>query len=436
MPPTMTTRSVGLPVVASREGGMGGRVGRGDGRTKGRFSDQGDGRIDGQGGQVDGQGSEVNDGDQGRGQGNGRNQNDNAINDNIRGEAIVCTHWIEKIESFQDISGCRDSTKVKYTTGSFVGKDLTWWNSQIHTRSREAIVETELWNHTMVGACHAAYTDRFHELARLVPHLVTPKGKRIERVVHRNVNPINARNLTVRAYYECGSTDHVKAACPMLNQAPMMGETLRTKSWLLIRVRVMETKGISFVSTTFIPLLDIEPSDLGFSYEIKIASEQLVEIDRVIKGCKLEIEGHVFDINLIPFGSGSFDVIIGMDWLSDRKSEIIYHEKVVRIPLLGGEILRVLGAKPEEKVRQLMRAKAKEKKQEEVVVVKDFLEVFPDDLSGLPPSREIEFWIELVPGAMSVAKSPYRFAPSEMEELSGQLGELQDKGFIRPSSSP
>ncbi|GKA43822.1 putative reverse transcriptase domain-containing protein [Tanacetum coccineum] len=147
----------------------------------------------------------------------------------------------------------------------------------------------------------------------------------------------------------------------------------------------------SFVSTTFIPLLDIEPSDLGFSYEIEIASGQLIEIDKVIKGCKLEIEGHVFDINLIPFGSGSFDVIIGMDWLSDHKAEIICHEKVVRIPLLDSQVLRVLGEKPEEKKRKLISAKAKEKKQEGIVVVRDFPKVFPDDLSGLPPVQEIEF---------------------------------------------
>ncbi|GJX33976.1 hypothetical protein Tco_0245533 [Tanacetum coccineum] len=87
-------------------------------------------------------------------------------------------------------------------------------------------------------------------------------------------------------------------------------------------------------------------------------------------------------------------------------------------------------------MRHLMSAKAKEQKQEEIVVVRDFPEVFLDDLSGLPPIREIEFRIELIPGAIPVAKSPYRLAPSEMEELSGQLKELQDKGFIRPSSSP
>ncbi|GJU59808.1 putative reverse transcriptase domain-containing protein [Tanacetum coccineum] len=126
----------------------------------------------------------------------------------------------------------------------------------------------------------------------------------------------------------------------------------------------------SFVSTTFIPLIGLEPSDLGFKYEIEIASGQLVEIDKVIKGCKLEIEGHVFDIDLIPFGHESFDVIIGMDWLSKDKAKIICHEKLVRIPLSDGKVLRVLGERPEEKARFLMGVK----KQKEIVVVRDFPE--------------------------------------------------------------
>nr|GEW35340.1 hypothetical protein [Tanacetum cinerariifolium] len=132
----------------------------------------------------------------------------------------------------------------------------------------------------------------------------------------------------------------------------------------------------SFVSTTFIPLLSIDSSDFGFRYEIEIANEQLVEIDEVIKGCKLEIEGHVFDIDLIPFGHGSFDVIIGMDYLSNHKAEIICHAKVVRIPLLDCKVFRVLGEKPNEKMRQLKSVKAKDKKQREIVVVRDFPEFF------------------------------------------------------------
>ncbi|GJX90585.1 putative reverse transcriptase domain-containing protein [Tanacetum coccineum] len=130
----------------------------------------------------------------------------------------------------------------------------------------------------------------------------------------------------------------------------------------------------------------------------------------VIKGCKLEIESHVFDIDLIPFGHGSFDVIISMAWLSNHKAGIICHEKVVRIPLLDGKVLRVLGERPKEKARLLMSVKASDKKQGEIVV-------------------EIEFRIELIPRAVPIAKSPYRLAPSELEELSRQLKELQDKAF-------
>ncbi|GJX63036.1 putative reverse transcriptase domain-containing protein [Tanacetum coccineum] len=203
--------------------------------------------------------------------------------------------------------------------------------------------------------------------------------------VPRNVNPINARNPIVRACYECGSIDHVRPACPRWNRAQGPGENrlnqvaannrdqgygnqgnqARGRAFMLGAEEARQDSNIvtgmftlnnhfatslfdtgadySFVSTTFIPLLGLEPNDLGFRYEIEIASEQLVEIDKVIKGCKLEIEGHVIQIDLIPFGHGSFEVII------------------------------------------------------------------------------------VIPGAMPVAKSPYRLAPSELEELSGQLKELQDK---------
>ncbi|GKF28551.1 hypothetical protein Tco_0094893, partial [Tanacetum coccineum] len=112
--------------------------------------------------------------------------------------------------------------------------------------------------------------------------------------------------------------------------------------------------------------------------------------------------------------------------LSNYKAEIIFHEKVVRIPLPDGKVLRVVGERTDEKARLLMSAKASDKKQEEIVVVRDFPKVFPDDLSGLQSIREIEFWIKLIPGATPVAKSPYRLAPSKLEELSGQLKELQD----------
>ncbi|GJV04789.1 putative reverse transcriptase domain-containing protein [Tanacetum coccineum] len=285
------------------------------------------------------------------------------------------------------------------------------------------------------------------------------------RVVPRMVNPMNAKNPTAArgACFECGGTDHFKAAYTRLNQVQRPGGGRPTKVVAInegqgyrnngnrargeaFMLRAEEARhdpnimtgtftlnnhyaitlfnsgaDYNFISTAFTPLLGIDSSDLRFSYEIEIASGQLVEIDKVIRGCKLEIEGHTFDIDLIPFGSRSFDVIVGIDWFSKHKTEIIFHEKVVRIPLRNGKTLRVVCERPEEKVRHLRSAKAKEQNKEDIVVVRNFPEVFPDDFLGLPPNQEIEFCFDLIPGAIPVARSPYRLAPSEMEELSGQL---------------
>ncbi|GJY20160.1 putative nucleotidyltransferase, ribonuclease H [Tanacetum coccineum] len=124
-----------------------------------------------------------------------------------------------------------------------------------------------------------------------------------------------------------------------------------------------------------------------------------------------------------------------MDWLSKNKAEIVCHEKVVRIPLEGSEILRVQGERTLRGTKTLMSTKADEPDLSDIPIVRDFTDVFPEDLLGLPPQRQVEFRIDLIPGATPVAKSPYLLAPSEMQELSEQLQELQDNGFIRPSHS-
>ncbi|GJZ18153.1 putative reverse transcriptase domain-containing protein [Tanacetum coccineum] len=412
----------------------------------------------------------------------------------------------------------------------------------------------------MVGAGHSAYTDRFYELARLVPYLVTPETKRIERYIYglaskirrmvaatkpptiqiailkdrvltdeavrngslitlklymfmlkgtskrrgdsgesskegnfksdnkrartekvfaiitnpvrkkytgsapmagpRMANPLNARNPTAArgACFECGGTDHYKSACLRNNGNPSHGRAFvmgakEARQDLNIMTGTFSLNNhyatmlfdsgadYSFVSTTFVPLLDIEPRFLGFSYEIEIASGQLVEINKVIRDCKLEIEGHTFDIDLIPFRHGSFNVIIGMDWLSRHRAEIICHERVVRIPLPRGEMLRVYVERPEEKVKRLMSTKVEEPKLKDIAIVQNFSKVFPNDLSGLPPSCKVNFRIDLIPGAMPVAKSPYRLAPTEMKELSNNsrnsrtrvsFGQVHRHGEHRP----
>ncbi|GKA17925.1 putative nucleotidyltransferase, ribonuclease H [Tanacetum coccineum] len=165
----------------------------------------------------------------------------------------------------------------------------------------------------------------------------------------------------------------------------------------------------------------------------------------------------------MPVELGSFDVIIGMDWLSMYHAIIAYAEKIIRIPW-GSETLIVHGDGSNQgnetrlniisctkTQKYLLKGhhvflahvttketedKSGEKRLEDVPIVRDFPEVFPEELSGLPPTRQVEFQIDLMPGAAPVARAPYRLAPSEMKELSEQLQELSDKGFIRPSSSP
>ncbi|GJX02372.1 putative reverse transcriptase domain-containing protein [Tanacetum coccineum] len=165
----------------------------------------------------------------------------------------------------------------------------------------------------------------------------------------------------------------------------------------------------------------------------------------------------------MPIELGSSDIIIGMDWLSMYHAMIVCAEKIVRIPW-GEETLIVHGDGSNQgnetrlniisctKTQKYLlkrhhvflahittketEDKSEKKRLEDVPIVQDFPEVFPEDLPGLPPTRQVEFQIDLMPGAAPVARAPYRLAPSKMKELSEQLQELSDKGFIRPSSSP
>nr|GFA87428.1 reverse transcriptase domain-containing protein [Tanacetum cinerariifolium] len=184
----MSTRSAGWPATESLGGGMGVWVGRGG---RGRRPREGnDERVNDFNGQGNGQGMGANGGVEGVNGNVGCSYNEflacNPKEYNGKGGDVVCTYWIEKMKSVHDMSGFGIDQKVKYTAGSFIGKALTWWNSQIYTLSCHEMqkLESELWNHAMVGAGHAALTDRFHELARLVPHLVTPKSTMIERYVY------------------------------------------------------------------------------------------------------------------------------------------------------------------------------------------------------------------------------------------------------------
>ncbi|GJU70610.1 putative reverse transcriptase domain-containing protein [Tanacetum coccineum] len=181
----------------------------------------------------------------------------------------------------------------------------------------------------------------------------------------------------------------------------------------------------SFISISLASMLNIPPITIDTFYNIEMADGNLVSTNTVIQGCTLTLLNQPFEIDLMPIKLGSFDVVIGMDWLSKYHARIICDEKVVHIPI-NGETLII----------RVMEKKSDEKRLEDIPVVREFPKVFPEDLPGLPPVRQVEFQIDLIPGTTLVARAPYRLAPSKMQELSNQLQELADRGFIRPSTSP
>ncbi|GJX21954.1 putative reverse transcriptase domain-containing protein [Tanacetum coccineum] len=186
----------------------------------------------------------------------------------------------------------------------------------------------------------------------------------------------------------------------------------------------------SFISTAFSSRIDIAPTPLENSYDVELADGKIVGIDTVVRGCTLNFLNHPFNIDLMPVELGSFDVIIGMDWLRRCHAVIVYDEKLVRIPY-GNETLIFRGDKSnndkESRLTIISCSKAQEympkgcqiflaqisaKKEEDksegkqlkdVPIVQYFSKVFPEDLLGLPPARPVEFQIDLILGVAPVA---------------------------------
>ncbi|GJT73697.1 putative reverse transcriptase domain-containing protein [Tanacetum coccineum] len=396
----------------------------------------------------------ANNGNGGNGGGENRNGGNNVCTFKVfqscnpkeydgKGGAIVLTRWIEKMENMIDNSGCAKNQKVRYTASSLVNKALTWWNTQVQAKGREAAMsmtwndfkaliveefclsnemkklENEFWNHKMVGANHAAYTDRAGILTDKAISCGTltkssDKRKGVEESSKTGgswkdnkkaktgtgyMATAPPRNEIASLSSKCGKwcsfhpenrPCNVCFNCQKLGhfardyRAPVRQVTLVNVVRMSNNSRVcyecaeiteametkLEEKLTTFVSTKFAPLLNVRPSIVNPGYVIEVVDE---------------------------------------------------------IPVEDGRILRVHGEWAIGITKTLKSAKEDEPKLSNISVVREFEDVFPEDLSRLPLQRQVEFRIDLVSGVTFVAKSLYRLAPSKMQELSGQLLELQDK---------
>ncbi|GKC14300.1 putative reverse transcriptase domain-containing protein [Tanacetum coccineum] len=269
-------------------------------------------------------------------------------------------------------------------------------------------------------------------------------------------------NQRVPTCFECGRRGHYRNECPKLKNQTRGNKDGNKTNETRGKVYVLgggEANPDSNIITDTILL----NNHYAFIYAIELADGRVAETNTVLRGCTLGLLGRPFNIDLMPVELGSFDVIIGMDWLANHHAVIVCEEKIVRIPY-GDELLIVQGDRSgKEKKSKLSiisctktqkyimkgcqiflaqvtkketKDKSEEKRLKDVLIVRDFPEVFPEDLPEVPPTRQVEFQIDLVPGVAPITRAPYRLAPSELQELSTQLQEISDKGFIRPSSSP
>ncbi|GJZ27433.1 putative reverse transcriptase domain-containing protein [Tanacetum coccineum] len=336
------------------------------GEQEGKNGDDYEGRNGGKNGNGGNENGRVNGNGNGGGNGNG-NENGNGNGNgggngyNFRG-VVGLTRWFKKMETVFHISNCPQKYQVKYATCTLLNSALTWWNShkrEVGIKVAYAMTWTELMKLMTEGNVIAAEPTRLQDATRVANNLMDQKLKGYARNAENKRRP-----------------EHYRKDCPKLrtqNQGNKTGNKTRNKigrneatakayaiggggsnpdsnvvtgTFLLNNcyVSMLFDSGDdrSFVSSTFSALLDVAPSTLDTSYAIELTDGIISETNVILRGCMLGLLGHPFDIDLIPAQLGSFDVIIGMDWLAKYHVVIICDEKIVRIPY-GDEVLIIQG---------------------------------------------------------------------------------------------
>ncbi|GJR35487.1 reverse transcriptase domain-containing protein [Tanacetum coccineum] len=418
---------------------------------------------------------------------NVNNANANGGNRNGgNGGAVALTRWIKKMESVIKNSGCAENKKVKYAASSFIKKALTWWNTQVQARGRKAAMgmtwvefktlvveefcpsnemeklESEFWNHTMVGANHVGYTDRFHELSKLVPYLVTLESKRIRRYISglapqirgmlRATQPTTIQSVIFKAGI---LTDKVVRYGTLTRSSEKIKEVEETSkqggSW---KDNKKAKVGKGFMATTpprnvnvgaypkctkcFTCHLESRPCRLCLTYQkpghfardCRASVKQVAQVSAVMMGnnkrvcyecgssehlrntCpklnrapgqarnRLALEGNRNTRNNGNQARGRAFSMNAVDALQDPN---VVTEKVVRIPMEGGEILRVQEEHTLGGTKTLMSTKADEPELSDIPITKEGHEVHLNLVLELLKKERLyakfskcEFWLQEV----------------------------------------
>ncbi|KAK5831438.1 hypothetical protein PVK06_015236 [Gossypium arboreum] len=212
----------------------------------------------------------------------------------------------------------------------------------------------------------------------------------------------------------------------------------------------------SYINSKLVELGKLESEMSKVSIEVSSPLGQTVLVDRVCRRCPLIIHDKMFLVDLLIMHFGDFDIILGMDWLYEHGVVLDCYKKRFSIQTENGNRIEVNGIRTSGSTRIILAMKANKLLQQgcpaylayvinsdsvgsqcsQIRTVREFLDVFSEELPGLPPDREVEFAIEVYPGTTPISIPPYRMSPTELKELKVQLQDLLDHGFIRPSISP
>nr|GEV23362.1 reverse transcriptase domain-containing protein [Tanacetum cinerariifolium] len=368
-------------------------------------------------------------------------------------KAISLFCWFKQTESVFSRSRCAEENKVTFATGTLTDDALSWWNAyaqpmgikqanQITWTELKRLLtnkycpqteirkmEEELYNLTINGNDLKCYVKRFQELTVLCPNMVPNTKKLLEafiggppRSIKGNHIPVkvssnNKKKFNGRRTFNNNSRSNINYRNTNTNNRYTNRQPQQNQRQEAARAYAVTPSENNRYAGDF-PLckrcnFHHTGPCIDTFYDIKMADGNLVSTNPVIKGCTLtllnqpfEIDlkpiklNQPFEIDLKPIKLSSFDVVIGMDWLSKYHAKILYDEKVVHIPINGETLI----------IRD-------EKRLEDIPVVKEFSEIFPKDLPSLPPVHQVEFQIDLILGATPVARTPYRLAPSKCRRL-------------------